>query len=133
MSIIHMENSRTVKKVFHTRPDGPKKIGRPNLRWDGVIQDTRALGTKNWGSVAYEERLAEASEEGQGPHRTVEPMMVMYVGITMKSSKEGDNVFWDYTSPIWLPFSREEELRLVPNMAMHCTVLFYFMMMPTLM
>jgi hypothetical protein len=47
-----MENIRTVK-VFHTRPEGTRKIRRPKLRWeDGVIQDTRALETKNWGHVA---------------------------------------------------------------------------------
>jgi hypothetical protein len=36
--IIRMENNRTVKKVFNTRPEGTRKIGRPKLRWeDGVI------------------------------------------------------------------------------------------------
>jgi hypothetical protein len=43
--IIRMENSRTVKKVFDTRPEGTRKIRRPKLRWeDGLIQDIRALG-----------------------------------------------------------------------------------------
>jgi hypothetical protein len=38
--IIRMGNSRAVKKVFNTRPDGTRKIGRPKLgREDGVIQD----------------------------------------------------------------------------------------------
>jgi hypothetical protein len=47
-----MENSRTVK-VFDTRSEGTRKIGRPKLRWeDGVIQDIRALGVKNWRNVA---------------------------------------------------------------------------------
>jgi hypothetical protein len=51
--IICMENSRTVKKVFDTRLEGSRKIGRPELRWeDGVIQDIRVLGAKNWGNVA---------------------------------------------------------------------------------
>jgi hypothetical protein len=44
--------------------------------------------------------------------------MTMYAGITMMSSKKGD-VFWDCTGPIWLTFSREEELPLMLNMAMH--------------
>jgi hypothetical protein len=42
-----MKNHRTVKKVFDTRPERPRKIRRPKLRWDGVMQDTRALEMKN--------------------------------------------------------------------------------------
>jgi hypothetical protein len=50
-----MENSGTVKKVFDTRPEGTRKIGRPKLRWeDGVIQDITALGVKNWRNVAVD-------------------------------------------------------------------------------
>jgi hypothetical protein len=34
-----------MKKVFDTRPEGTRKIGRPKMRLeDGVIQDIRALG-----------------------------------------------------------------------------------------
>jgi hypothetical protein len=45
---ICLENSRTVKKVIDTRPEGTRKTGGPKLRWeDGVIQDIRALGVKN--------------------------------------------------------------------------------------
>jgi hypothetical protein len=41
------------KKVFVTRPEGTRKIGRPKLRWeDGVTQDIKALGVKNWKSSA---------------------------------------------------------------------------------
>jgi hypothetical protein len=48
-----MENSRTVKKVYDTRPEGTRKIGRPKLSWeDGAIQDIRALGVKTWRNVA---------------------------------------------------------------------------------
>jgi hypothetical protein len=40
-----MENSRTVKKVSDTRPDGTRETGRPKLRWeDDVIQDIWVLG-----------------------------------------------------------------------------------------
>jgi hypothetical protein len=53
--IIRIENSRTVKKVFDIRPEGTRKIGRPILRWgDGVIQDIRTLGVKNWRNVAMD-------------------------------------------------------------------------------
>jgi hypothetical protein len=42
--IIHMENSGIVKKVFDTRPEGTRKIGRPKLGWEhSVIQDISAL------------------------------------------------------------------------------------------
>jgi hypothetical protein len=35
-----------------TRPEGTRKIGGPRLRWeDDVIQDTWALGVKNWRNV----------------------------------------------------------------------------------
>jgi hypothetical protein len=35
-----MDNNRTVKKAFNTKPIRIRKIGRPKLRWeDDVIQD----------------------------------------------------------------------------------------------
>jgi hypothetical protein len=53
--VIHMDNSRTVKKVFNTKPIGIRKTGRPKLRWeDDVIQDVKSLGVKNWRNVAME-------------------------------------------------------------------------------
>jgi hypothetical protein len=51
--VIRMENNRTVKKVFNTKPIGIKTIGRPKLRWeDDVIQDMKTLGVNNWRSLA---------------------------------------------------------------------------------
>jgi hypothetical protein len=50
-----MENNRTVKKVFDTRPEGTRNIGWPKLRReDGVIQDIGALGVKNWRNAAMD-------------------------------------------------------------------------------
>jgi hypothetical protein len=47
--VIRMDNNRTVKKVFNTKPTGIRKIGWPKLRWeDDVIQDIKTLGVKNW-------------------------------------------------------------------------------------
>jgi hypothetical protein len=44
-----MNNDRTIKKIFNTKPDGVRSVGRPILRWeDGVDQDIRILGGKNW-------------------------------------------------------------------------------------
>ena len=43
-----MNNDRTLKKIFNTKPDGARSVGRPKLRWkDGVDQDMRILGVKN--------------------------------------------------------------------------------------
>ena len=46
-------NDRTLKKIFNTKPDGARSVGRPKLRWeDGVDQDMRIWGVKNWKKVA---------------------------------------------------------------------------------
>jgi hypothetical protein len=38
--VIRMDNNRTVKKAFNTKPVGTRNIGRPKLIWkDDVIQD----------------------------------------------------------------------------------------------
>jgi hypothetical protein len=53
--VIHMDNNRTVRKVFNTKPIGIRKIGGPKLRWeDEVIQDIKTLGMKNWRNLAKE-------------------------------------------------------------------------------
>jgi hypothetical protein len=47
-----MNDNRTLKKIFNTKPDGARSVGRPKLRWqDGVVQDMRILGVKNWRKV----------------------------------------------------------------------------------
>jgi hypothetical protein len=53
--LTRMSNDRTLKKIFNTKPDGTRSVGRPKLRWeDGVVQDTRILGVKNWKRAALE-------------------------------------------------------------------------------
>ena len=50
---MRMNNDRTLKKIFNTKPDGARSVGRPKLRReDRVDQDTRILGIKNWKKVA---------------------------------------------------------------------------------
>jgi hypothetical protein len=40
-------------KIFNTKPDGVRGVGRPKLRWkDGVDQDVRTLEVENWRKVA---------------------------------------------------------------------------------
>jgi hypothetical protein len=44
--LTRMSNERTLKKIFNTKPEGTRSVGRPKLRWkDGVVQDTRTLST----------------------------------------------------------------------------------------
>jgi hypothetical protein len=48
-----MSNERTLKKIINAKLDGTRSVGRPKLRWeDGVVQDTRILGVKNWKKAA---------------------------------------------------------------------------------
>ena len=50
--LVHMNDDRTLKKIFNTKPDRVRRIGRPKLRCeDGVDQDIRILGVKNWKKV----------------------------------------------------------------------------------
>jgi hypothetical protein len=51
--LVRMNNDRTPKKIFNTKPDGARSSGRPKLRWeDGVEQNMRILGLKNWKEIA---------------------------------------------------------------------------------
>jgi hypothetical protein len=46
--VICMDNNRTVKKVFNTKPIGMTKIGRSKLRWEyDVLQVIETLGVNN--------------------------------------------------------------------------------------
>jgi hypothetical protein len=50
--LVRVNNDRTLKKIFNTKLDGARSVGRPKLRWeDGVDQDIRILGAKNWKKV----------------------------------------------------------------------------------
>jgi hypothetical protein len=42
-----------IKKVFNTKPEGTRKVGRPRMRWEECVwQDIRILGVRNWRSAA---------------------------------------------------------------------------------
>jgi hypothetical protein len=50
--LIRTSENRIIKKIFNTKPEGTRKVGRPKLRWEEcVCQDIRILGVKNWRSV----------------------------------------------------------------------------------
>jgi hypothetical protein len=51
--LICTSENRTIRKIFNTKPEGTRKVGRPKLRWkECVCQDIRILGVKNWRNVA---------------------------------------------------------------------------------
>ena len=50
-----MSNGRALKKIFNTKPDGARRVGKPKLLWeDGVDQDMRMLEGKIWKKVALD-------------------------------------------------------------------------------
>ena len=53
--LVRMNNDRTLKKIFNTKPVRVRSVGRPKLqREDGFDQDLRILGVKNWKNVALD-------------------------------------------------------------------------------
>jgi hypothetical protein len=53
--LVRVNNDRTLKKMFNTKPDGVRRAGRPKLRWeDGVDQGMRILDVKNWKRVTLD-------------------------------------------------------------------------------
>jgi hypothetical protein len=51
--LMHMNDNRTLKCIFNTKPDGVRRVGRPKMRWeDGADQDMRIPEVKNWKKVA---------------------------------------------------------------------------------
>jgi hypothetical protein len=50
--LIRANENRAIKKIFNTKPEGNRRLGRPRLRGeDCVWQDVRSLGVKNWRNV----------------------------------------------------------------------------------
>jgi hypothetical protein len=50
-----MSNEMTLKKIFNTKQEGTRSVGRPKLLWeDDVFQDTRVLGVNSWKKVALD-------------------------------------------------------------------------------
>jgi hypothetical protein len=47
--ITRMQDNLPCKKVTLDKPEGRRRVGRPNLRWmDGVTKDAKRLGVRNW-------------------------------------------------------------------------------------
>jgi hypothetical protein len=50
-----MNNEKTIKKIFNTKPDGVRRGGRPKMRWEDVVdQDIRILEANSWKKVALD-------------------------------------------------------------------------------
>jgi hypothetical protein len=46
------------KKITLDKPEGRRRVGRPNLRWmDAVMRDAERLGVRNWLSKAKTEMV----------------------------------------------------------------------------
>jgi len=44
-----MQDNRRCKKITLDKPEGRRRVGRPNLRWmDGEMRDAERLGGRNW-------------------------------------------------------------------------------------
>jgi hypothetical protein len=48
-----MEDNLPCKKITLDKPEGRRRVGRPNLRWmAGLMRDAERLGVRNWRSKA---------------------------------------------------------------------------------
>ena len=48
-NIVRMQDNLPCKKITMDKPEGRRRVGRPNLRWmDGVTRDAERLGVRNW-------------------------------------------------------------------------------------
>jgi hypothetical protein len=51
--VIRLEEQSTARRVLTAAVEGRRKRGRPKLRWeDGVMDDARKLGDRNWRNAA---------------------------------------------------------------------------------
>jgi hypothetical protein len=51
--IVRMKDNLPCKKITLDKPEGRRRVGRPNLRWmDGVMRDAERLEVRNWRSKA---------------------------------------------------------------------------------
>jgi len=47
--VVRMDDNELPRKILWTNPGGQRGSGRPKSRWiDGVQEDTRKLGCRNW-------------------------------------------------------------------------------------
>ena len=69
--IVRMQDNLPCKKIILDKPEGRRRVGRPNLRWmDGVMRDAERLGVRNCRIKAKDrdgwKRLLESSKTLHG-------------------------------------------------------------------
>ena len=69
--IVRMQDNLPCKKFTLDKPEGRRRVGRPNLRClDGVMRDAERLGVRNWRIKAKERdgwrRLLESAKTPHG-------------------------------------------------------------------
>jgi len=70
-NILRMQDNLPSKKITLDKPEGRRRVGRPNLRWmDGVMRDAESLGVRNWRIKAKDRygwrRLLESAKTLRG-------------------------------------------------------------------
>jgi hypothetical protein len=76
-----VDENELLKIILQTNPGGQRGRGRQISRWiDGVDEDARKLGWRNWLADSQDRRCwRHLLEEPQGPLKTVEPKMMMII------------------------------------------------------
>jgi hypothetical protein len=69
--IVRMQDNLPCKKITLDKPEGRRRVGRPNLRWmDGVTRGAERLGVRNWRIKARDrdvwKRLLESAKTLHG-------------------------------------------------------------------
>jgi hypothetical protein len=69
--IVRIQDKLSCKKITLDKPEGRRRVGRPNLRWmDGVTKDAERLGVRNWRTKARDRdgwrRLLESAKKLHG-------------------------------------------------------------------
>ena len=69
--IVRMQGNLPCMKITLDKPNGRRRVGRPNLRWmDGVMSDAERLGVRKWKSKAKDRdgwrRLLESAKTLHG-------------------------------------------------------------------
>jgi len=68
--IVRMQDNLPCKKITLDKPEGRRRVGRPNLRWmDGVMRDAERLGVRNWKNNA---------KDGDGWRRILESAKMLH-------------------------------------------------------
>jgi hypothetical protein len=68
--LVRMNDDRTLKKIFNTKPDGARSGGRPKLRWeDCVDQDMKILGVRTGRKSPSTETNGHSFLRRPGPSR----------------------------------------------------------------